>query len=191
MGKLYGEITPALTAWITAQKMFFVATAPLSSEGQVNCSPKGMDTFRILNPKTVAYLDLTGSGIETIAHLQENGRIVFLFCAFAGPPQLVRLHGTGQAISLDHPDYSPLRQRFPDYPGARAIIRAEVTRISDSCGYSVPQYDYVGDRDTLTQWTKAKGPDGLEQYRQNKNVSSIDGLPGLISPGTPVDDSPQ
>lgn len=179
MGKLYEEITPDIAAWIENQQVFFVATAPLSSEGLVNCSPKGMDTFRVLGPREVAYIDLTGSGIETVSHLRENGRIVFLFCGFTGPPQIVRLHGIGQVVTPDQSDYDRLRQQFPDYPGARAVIRVSLTRISDSCGYSVPQYDYVGDRDTLTQWTKAKGPEKLEQYRQAKNATSIDGLPGL------------
>ncbi|MGF1537974.1 MAG: pyridoxamine 5'-phosphate oxidase family protein [Elainellaceae cyanobacterium] len=179
MGKLYEEITPEIAAWIEAQQIFFVATAPLAAEGLVNCSPKGMDTFRVLGPREVAYLDLTGSGIETVAHLRENGRIVFLFCGFMGPPQIVRLHGAGRVILPDQPDYDRLQRQFPNYLGARAIIQASITRISDSCGYSVPQYEFVGDRDTLTQWTKAKGPERLEQYRQTKNSTSIDGLPGL------------
>src|SRR5262245_43345892 len=159
--------------------MFFVATAPLAADGLLNCSPKGMDTFRILGPRDVAYLDLTGSGIETIAHLRENGRIVFTFCAFAGPPKIVRLHGTGIVIEADTPEYARLRPRFPDYPGARSIVRASLGRIGDSCGYAVPQYAYVGERDTLARWAESKGPDGLTRYRGEKNVRSLDGLPGL------------
>ena len=124
MGKLYDEITPELADWLGQQRMFFVATAPLAADGLLNCSPKGMDTFRILGPREVAYLDLTGSGIETIAHLRENGRIVFTFCAFAGPPKIVRLHGTGEVVTSGAPDYERLRALFPDYPGARAIVRA-------------------------------------------------------------------
>lgn len=179
MGKQYDQITPALTAWIELQQMFFVSTAPLAAEGLLNCSPKGMDTFRVLGDREVAYLDLTGSGVETIAHLRENGRIVFLFCAFTGPPQILRLHGVGQVTTPDDDDFHRLRPQFPDYPGARAIIRADITRVADSCGYSVPQYDYVGDRDTLIQWSKAKGKDGVKQYQRSKNAVSLDGLPGL------------
>ncbi len=179
MGKTYEEITPDLAAWIAAQQLFFVSTAPLAVEGLINCSPKGMDTFRVLGPHEVAYLDLTGSGVETIAHLQENGRIVFMFCAFTGAPQIVRLHGMGQVVMPEQPDYKRLQGQMPDYPGARSIIRATITRISDSCGYAVPQYDYVGDRNTLVHWAQAKGADKLAQYRQAKNAASIDGLPGL------------
>lgn len=179
MGKVYDEITPMLVDWLRQQRMFFVATAPLAPDGLLNCSPKGMDTFRILGPREVAYLDLTGSGVETIAHVRENGRIVFLFCAFAGPPKIVRLQGTGAVAARGTADYEALRSLFPDLPGARAIIRASLTRISDSCGYAVPQYDYAGDRDTLLRWAEAKGPEGVTQYRRENNVQSLDGLPGL------------
>src|SRR5919198_2760664 len=123
MGMVYDAITPELADWLSQQRVFFVATAPLAGDGLVNCSPKGMDSFRILGPREVAYVDLTGSGIETVAHLRENGRIVFMFCAFAGPPKIVRLHGTGEVITPGAPDYPKLRAIFPDYPGRRAIIR--------------------------------------------------------------------
>lgn len=186
MGKVYSEITPALADWIETQQLFFVATAPLSADSLVNCSPKGMDTFRVLGDHQVAYLDLTGSGVETISHLQENGRITFMFCAFSGPPQILRLYGKGEVLlpmggseGSSGGAFEQLRPQFPDYPGVRSIIRANITRIADSCGYSVPEYDYVGDRDTLVTWSKAKGPAGLEQYRQKKNAASLDGLPGL------------
>src|SRR3954453_18703491 len=140
MGKLYDEITPELADWLGQQRGFFVATAPLAADGLLNCSPKGMDTFRILGPREVAYLDLTGSGVETVAHLRENGRIVFTFCAFAGPPKIVRPHGTGEAVTGGTPGYEELRALFPDYPGARAVVRANLTRICDTCGYAVPRY---------------------------------------------------
>ena len=179
MGKEYTEITPELQHWISQQHLFFVATAPLGVDGLINCSPKGMDAFRVLGPREVAYLDLTGSGIETVSHLRENRRIVFMFCAFNGSPKIVRLHGTGSAVSADAPEHAALRRQFPDYPGARTLVRASLTRISDSCGYSVPQYEYVGDRDTLLRWAESKGPDGLSQYRSEKNARSYDGLPGL------------
>lgn len=179
MGKVYEALTPALTEWIGEQKLFFVATAPLAAGGLVNCSPKGMDTFRILGPREVAYLDLTGSGVETIAHLRENGRIVLMFCALNGPPKIVRLYGTGDVVTPETADYARLRPLFPDHPGARAIIRVHLTRIGDSCGYGVPLFDFAGERDTLRRVTQAKGPMEIEQYRRAKNVRSIEGLPGL------------
>jgi Pyridoxamine 5'-phosphate oxidase len=179
VSKLYDEITPELADWLARQRLFFVATAPLAADGLLNCSPKGMDTFRILGPREVAYLDLTGSGIETIAHLRENGRIIFTFCALEGPPKIVRLHGTGEAIAADTPDYEKLREQFPDYPGARAVVRARLTRISDSCGYAVPRYGYAGERDALIRWAESKGTDGLTRYRREKNARSLDDLPGL------------
>jgi hypothetical protein len=179
MGKLYDEITPELAAWLQEQRVFFVATAPLSDSGLVNCSPKGMDTFRILGPREVAYLDLTGSGIESVAHIQENGRIVLMFCAFAGPPKIVRLQGEGEVLQANSLAYRELQAKFPDHPGARAIIGIHLTRISDSCGYGVPRYQYAGERDALVKWTESKGPEGLADYRREKNAHSLDGLPGL------------
>jgi len=188
------SISPDLARWIDQQHVFFVATAPLAPGGHVNCSPKGGDGFRVLGPSEVAYLDLTGSGAETIAHLKENGRIVFMFCAFEGPPKIVRLHGTGSVVEPGGPRYEELREQFArgggrpegrplpigDFPtGARAIITATITRVSDSCGYSVPRLDFVADRDALEKWSEKKGADGLRQYREEKNASSIDGLPAL------------
>src|SRR5687768_12594575 len=186
MGKVHDEIGPALAAWIQKQRMFFVATAPLAADGLINCSPKGMDSFRILGAREVAYVDLTGSGVETIAHLRENGRIVFMFCAFEGPPKIVRLHGTSDVFSLGSPQYDLLSSLFPPYPGRRAIVRARLARISDSCGYAVPQYRYSGDRDTLIRWSESKGQEGLTQYRHAKNARSLDGLSGLTirTPGS-------
>ena len=179
MGKAHERITDELAAWIGRQRLFFVATAPLAGEGHLNCSPKGGDSFRILDPATVAYQDLTGSGVETIAHLRENGRMVIMFCAFEGPPQIVRLHGTGEPVFPDDPDFSALAARFPSNIGTRAIIRLKIGRVSSSCGYAVPFFDYRGDRDTLDKWAEGKGPAKLEAYREEKNAQSIDGLPGL------------
>ena len=181
MGKKFDCITPDLAEWLGQQRLFFVATAPVAAEGLVNCSPKGMDTFRIVGPNEVAYLDLTGSGIETAAHLRENGRIVFMFCAFSGPPKIVRLHGTGEVVIAQDPAFETLRRLFPEYPGVRAVIRARLRRISDSCGYAVPRYEFVGQRDGLVRWADSKGPDGLAQYRSEENRRSVDGLPGLDS----------
>jgi len=179
MGESYDGITPELAQWIERQHLFFVATAPLAGDGLINCSPKGMDTFRILGPREVAYLDLTGSGIETIAHARENGRIVFMFCAFEGPPKIVRLHGTGEVVFPDSPEYGSLGSLFPDYIGSRAIVRARLARISDSCGFGVPKYRYGGDRNTLIRWSESKGQAALTHYRQAKNARSLDGLPGI------------
>ncbi|MEM1086019.1 MAG: pyridoxamine 5'-phosphate oxidase family protein [Verrucomicrobiota bacterium] len=179
MAKEYPEIDDKVRDWVAKQKMFFVATAPLSSDAMVNCSPKGMDSFRVLGPRTVAYLDLTGSGVETIAHLKENGRIVIMMCAFEGPPQIMRFHGRGRVLEKSSPEYAEHVASFEEFPGARAIIVVDVDRISDSCGYSVPYYDYKGDRDILLKWATTKGEDGVETYQSEKNARSLDGLKGL------------
>lgn len=180
MGKDYPEITPKIADWVGRQKMFFVATAPLSADGMVNCSPKGMDTFRIIGPKTVAYLDLTGSGVETISHLGENGRIVIMMCAFEGPPDIHRFHGRGEALLTGTPEYDALIGHFDELPGTRSIIRIAVDRISDSCGYSVPFYEYKGDRDGLVKWAEKKGEAGIRDYQRENNARSIDGIPSHL-----------
>lgn len=180
MAKIYPEIDEKLADWLHAQPMFVVATAPFSGDGLINASPKGgRGTFVVLDGNTVAYLDLTGSGVETIAHLRENGRIVLMFMAFDGRPNIVRLHGTGRAALPGEPEFDRLIGRFPAHPGGRAIIVIDVGRISDACGYAVPRMDYVEDRDVLDLWAEKKGPDGLNAYRAEKNVVSLDGLPGL------------
>ncbi|HXF64210.1 MAG TPA: pyridoxamine 5'-phosphate oxidase family protein [Caldilineaceae bacterium] len=179
MGKVYAEINGTLAEWIRAQRLFFVATAPLSGDGLLNCSPKGLDTFAILGPRTVAYLDLTGSGVETIAHLRENGRIVIMFCALDGAPKIVRLHGTGVALEPGHPEFAALRHHFPDLPGVRSIIKVELARISDSCGFGVPLFDYKGERDALVRFAETKGPEGIAAYHAKHNRQSVEGLPGL------------
>lgn len=178
MGKLYDTIDADLERWIRCQKVFFVGTAPLSPDAHVNCSPKGGDTFRVLGRREVAYLDLTGSGIETIAHVQENGRIVIMFCAFEGTPKIVRLHGKAAVLYSSDPEFERLRMQFPSHAGARAIVKVAVTRISDSCGYAVPRLDFVEQRDVLDKWTDRKSPEELAAYRTAKNSTSIDGLPG-------------
>jgi hypothetical protein len=176
---VHPEISEKLASWIRAQRMFFVGSAPLSAQGHVNISPKGGDAFRVLGPLDVAYEDYTGSGAETVAHLRENERIVILFCAFEGAAQIVRLHGRGKALLPGTPEHAELAPHFPSAPGARAIIRVAVERVSDSCGYSVPFYDYRDDRVTLRKWAQKKGADGLEEYRAEKNQTSIDGLPAF------------
>lgn len=163
-----------------AQPVFFVATAPLAGDGLVNCSPKGMaGSFVVLDPHRVAYLDLTGSGIETIAHLRENGRIVVMFCAFDGRPNIVRLHGTGRAVLPEDEGFEELLARFPEHPGVRSVIVIDLARIADSCGYAVPRLDYVDDRDVLDLHNAKQGPEKLVTYRANRNAQSLDGLPGL------------
>lgn len=179
MGKVFPDIDGRNADFIRAQRVFFVASAPLAADGFVNLSPKGLDSFAILDPKTVAYVDLIGSGIETVAHLRENGRITFLFCAFEGPPRLLRLYGTGEAVLPGDPDWDELVRRFPAYPSARAIVRARLDRIADSCGYGVPLYRFEGERSQLLDWAERKGPEGLERYRRENNAVSLDGLPGL------------
>lgn len=179
MGKVFDEITPELSSWINGQKMFFVATAPRSVDGHVNCSPKGGDAFRILGPHEVAYADQTGSGIETVAHLRENGRIVIMFCAFEGGPKVLRLHGRGEVVTPGDEGFSGLKQHFAEMAGLRAIIKVQVTRVADSCGYAVPFYDFVAPRDVLDKYCEKLGSEGLVEYRSRKNLKSIDGLPGL------------
>ncbi len=179
MGKVYDSIDGSLAELIKRQHMFFVATAPLAGDGLVNVSPKGLDSFRILAPRTVAYVDLIGSGIETVAHLKENGRIVIMFCTFDGPPRIVRFHGRGEVVEPGDPDFDDLLSRFPEYPSARSVVRVECARISDSCGFGVPLYDFRGDRSQLPAWAERKGAEGLSAYQQAKNSVSLDGLPGL------------
>jgi hypothetical protein len=177
VGKLYSEITPEIAAWVAGQHVFFVATAPLDGEGHINCSPKGLDSLRVLDRSTVAYVDLTGSGAETAAHLRENARIVLMFCAFEGPPKIIRFHGHGEVIVPSSPDWAELSSRLPSHPSMRAIVRVNVTRVSDSCGFGVPHMAYVGERDVMDRWVQTKGLDKLPAYRREKNLRSIDGLP--------------
>jgi hypothetical protein len=179
MSKQRDNIDSDLAAWIARQRVFFVATAPLSADGHINTSPKGGDAFRVLGPLEVAYQDYTGSGAETAAHLRENSRIVVMFCAFDGPPMIVRLHGRGTVITPEHPRFSELAAHFRPNSGTRAMIHIAVTRVSDSCGYAVPCFDFREDRDTLDRWAAKKGPAGLADYRANKNQNSIDGLPAF------------
>ena len=183
MGKVYEHLDDRLIEFIESQHLFFVGTAPDSSDGHLNVSPKGLDTFRILGPDLVAYLDLTGSGIETVAHLRENGRITILFCAFEGRPLIVRLHGQGRVVEPGDIEWEGLIAGFPEYPGVRSVIVVDVERVSDSCGYAVPLYEYQGERTHLIAYANKKGPEGMEQYKAIKNRASIDGIPGLRSPG--------
>jgi hypothetical protein len=179
MAKQFEEITPEIRSWIAEQHLFFVATAPLAAQGLLNCSPKGMDSFRVLGPREVAYLDLTGSGIETAAHLGENGRIVFMFCALSGPPKILRLYGTGVYHQRDSAGFREVQEQFVLLPGTRGIVRAQLSRIADSCGFAVPTYEFTGERDTLIRWAESKGDAALQTYRATSNALSLDGLPGI------------
>ena len=179
MGKEYAALDPAIREWIGQQKIFFVSTAPSSPDGLVNCSPKGMDTLRVLGSRSLAYLDLTGSGVETIAHLRENGRITIMMCAFDGPPKIFRFYGKGTVFEKGCDRYNALISEFIEDPGARSIIHIDVERIIDSCGYSIPLLDFCGERDVLTKWADAKGGDGVKRYQQENNRVSLDGLAGL------------
>lgn len=191
MGRIFDTLDDTLMNWIGTQPMFFVATAPTGPGGHVNLSPKGaMGTFRVHSPTRVAYLDLTGSGIETIAHLRENGRIVVMFCAFNGPPKVLRLHGRGLVIQSHDPEFDDLVASFAPTHDILALLRAviviDITRISDSCGFVVPRMELVAERDQLfrhgEQKASKQGPDWKQTYLQVNNQRSIDGLGGLDLP---------
>ena len=194
MGRVYDTIDKATEGWLAKQPMFFVATAPNDLDGHVNLSPKGAaGAFRVLGPNTVAYVDLVGSGVETVAHLRENGRIVLMFCAFAGPPKIVRLHGRGRIVPEDDPEFATLLPEFSLDDDARALARGivvvETSRISDSCGFVVPRMDLVSERDQLMRWGEQQqaknGEAWKERYVAANNARSIDGLPGY-DPGEGV-----
>jgi hypothetical protein len=189
MGKQFDGIDERLSQWIAAQALFFVASAPLASDGHVNVSPKGpIGTLRVLDERTVAYLDLVGSGAETIAHLRENGRLVVMLCAFSGPPRIVRLHGRGEVILAGEDRFAALAERCafeePSVAAARrAIVLVDVTRVADSCGYGVPLMSFEAERPHANAWAEKKvrvgGSDALREYQREKNSSSLDGLPGV------------
>jgi pimeloyl-ACP methyl ester carboxylesterase len=181
MAKIYPALDQDLRAFLQAQHVFFVATAPSGVFGRANVSPKGLDSLRVLSDTEVAYLDFTGSGIETIAHLRDNARIVLMVCALSGPPKILRLWGRGEVIEPHERGFATLRALFGEHPGVRAIVRIEVERIADACGYAVPLYRFEGERAQLGEWAEKKGEGGLVAYRQEKNAKSIDGLPGLRS----------
>lgn len=192
MAKFYDQIDAKTQDFIEKQHMFFVASAPLSAEGHVNVSPKGADSLRVLSPNRVAYIDLIGSGNETSAHLLENGRVTFMFCAFEGPANIVRLFGQGRTILPTDAEWAELSPLFPEYINTRQIILADIDLVQTSCGYVVPFMDFVGERDTHTRWAENKGEDGLTAYVAEKNVQSLDGLPTrlgtAINQETPIGD---
>jgi hypothetical protein len=175
MAKFFDTITPSVREFIAEQKIFFVATAPVS--GRINLSPKGMDTFRVIDERTVAYLDLTGSGNETSAHLEENGRITIMMCSFTAKPNIFRIYGRGRVVRPGDGDWAMVSTNFELLPGTRQIFVVTIESMQDSCGFSIPFYEYIGPREQLVRWAEVKGEDGLAEYRATKNCVSIDGLP--------------
>ncbi|MEM8717230.1 MAG: pyridoxamine 5'-phosphate oxidase family protein [Cyanobacteria bacterium P01_G01_bin.4] len=176
MAKQYAQLTPSLQAFIAQQHMFFTGSAPLSAEGRVNVSPKGIDTFRCLSPTQVAYLDLTGSGNETAAHIKDNGRLTIVMCSFVGKPTILRLYGKGRIVRSQDPDWESLYAHFDSLPGERQIVVLDIELVQTSCGFGVPKYDFKEHRNELVQWAERKGEAGLADYRRKKNSRSLDGL---------------
>lgn len=177
MGKFHPAILPAHRDFIKKQHMFFVCTAPLSADGRINISPKGLDTFQVLSDNQVAYLDFIGSGNETSAHTLENGRITLMFCAYQGPPNILRLYGKGRAVLPGSEEWAQLSPHFQTFPNTRQLIVADIDLVGTSCGYGVPLYEYVGERQIMFDWAEKKGEAGLNAYIQEKNLKSLDGLP--------------
>lgn len=175
MAKFFDRIDDKIRKFIGEQKMFFTASAP--ANGRVNLSPKGIDTFRVLDENTVCYLDLTGSGNETAAHLAENGRLTIMFCSFSGAPLILRLYGAGEVVSQKSEKWNELNNLFDEYAGIRQIIVLNVESLQTSCGFGIPVYEFKKDRTTLIDWAENKGADGIEKYWRDKNQTSIDGLP--------------
>ena len=179
MARFYQVLEDRHRDFISAQKLFFTATAP--ADGRINLSPKGMDSLRVLDSKRVAYLDLTGSGTETAAHLRHDGRMTLMFCSFDAEPLILRLYGRGHVVRRQDAAWAELRSHFPVLPGERQLIVLDIDSVQTSCGYAVPLFDYRGERDTLARWAEKKGPTGLLDYWREKNTLSIDGLPtGLL-----------
>lgn len=181
MGKEYDHISEDYREFIRNQRLFFVGTAPMDPEGHLNLSPKGLDCFRVLSPTRVGYLDITGSGNETSAHLLENGRITFMFCAFEGQPKILRLYGKGYTVLPGDTEWEELLVNFPSLPAARQIIVADISKVKTSCGFGVPLYNYIGERDHVIKWAEAKGESGLKEYKREKNSFSMDGLPAPLA----------
>ena len=175
MAKFFSELDDNLRSFIGEQKLFFTATA--AGEGRINLSPKGMDTFRCLDERTVAYLDLTGSGNETAAHLLADGRLTVMFCSFSEKPLILRLYGRGRVVRPADAEWDRLRGRFPDLPGERQIIVLDIESGQTSCGFAVPVYELKEEREMLAEWALKKGEEGIRQYWREKNQTSIDGLP--------------
>jgi hypothetical protein len=184
MAKFYTELNDALREFIAGQKVFFHASAP--NQGRINISPKGLDTFRVLDDQRVAYLDLTGSECETAAHLAENGRLTIMFCSFEDKPLILRLYGRGRVVHTRDAEWQELRLRFPTLHGERQIIVLEIESIMTTCGFAVPLYDFKGQRTLLPEFTCKMGEERMDQYRHERNQRSIDGLPTHLFEGPPA-----
>ena len=181
MAKFHTQMEDHHQQFIESQHLFFVSTAPISGEGHINLSPKGLDSFRVLSPSKVAYMDIVGSGNETSAHILENGRITFMFCAFDGPPNILRLYGHGYAVLPGDVAWPELSPHFDILPSTRQIIVADIHKVQTSCGFGVPYYNYIGERDHSHKWAEKKGAEGLEEYKKDKNMISLDGLPTALA----------
>ena len=179
MGKVFDGIDEPLQAWIAAQPMWFVATAPLAGDGHVNLSPRGHDSLSVLGPRRLAWVDYTGSGVETIAHLRENARVTLMWCSYTARPRIVRVHGRGSVVLPGQALFAEVVAQHPEHPSTRAVIVVDVERVSDSCGYGVPVMEFVEERDLMRLSADKRGPDGLKAYRAEHNTTSLDGLPGL------------
>lgn len=176
MGKIYQVIEPDHRAFIEQQPLFFVASAPLPATGHINLSPKGLDAFRVLDERTVTYLDLTGSGNETAAHLTENGRLTLMFCAFSGHPKILRLYCRGRVVTRLSHEWDEAVGRFRAQPGIRQIVLADVESVQTSCGFGVPLMAFEQQRDQLTRWADSKGEAQLVDYRRTRNAVTLDGV---------------
>jgi len=186
MAEKFEQLDDAHRRFIEAQHMFFVATA--AAEGTVNLSPKGMDSLRIIGPNRVIWLNVTGSGNETAAHILENPRMTIMFCGFEAKPLILRLYGTARAVHQLDDEWGELAALLPPLPGARQIFDMHVDLVQTSCGYAVPYYDFVGERDTLNKWADKKGADGVSDYWRDNNQTSLDGLPTQIAKGNGLND---
>ena len=176
MGKFFTALQPAHREFINKQHLFFVSTAPLSGDGRINLSPKGLDSFRILPDDRVGYMDLIGSGNETSAHTLENGRITFMFCALEGSPLILRLYGKGRAVVPGTGEWEQFAPHFNIYPSTRQLIIADINLVQTSCGFGIPLFEYTGERDIHFNWAEKKGEEGLKDYIREKNAVSMDGL---------------
>lgn len=176
MGKFFNNIQATHVDFIKKQHLFFVGTAPLSGDGRINISPKGLDAFKVLNEKQVAYMDTIGSGNETSAHTLENGRITFMFTSFDKVPNILRLYGKGFTVLRDSENWDTYAQHFEIFPSTRQIIVADIDLVQTSCGFGIPLYEYIGERATHFDWAAKKNDDELRAYEQEKNLVSIDGL---------------
>ena len=181
MAKFFDALSDDLMEWINQQHVFFVASAPMKADGHVNLSPKGRDCFRVFGPNRVGYLDMTGSGNETSAHLLENGRITFMFCSFEAAPRILRLYGTGRVVLPSDAEWAELSPHFTQFTGTRQIMVADIHKVQTSCGYAVPFMDFVGERHTLEKYWANEGDDGICDYHDTKNQQSMDALPTHLS----------